>query len=318
METGTRIFFIVPPEVHLLDVSGPIHVFYEACEYGATIDLKFLSINDSIQKRSSAGLFLTNLESYAEYMLSSGDIVFIPGLDANLIHDQEFQQSNSSFFSWLQDQSKKGVTICSVCTGAYLLGFAGLLKGKACTTHWKYLDDFRKKFPEAKLYNDRLFVKDDLIYSSAGVSSGIDLALYVLEELYGPIFATKIAKEIVIYLRRAEDDPQLSVFLKYRNHIENRIHKIQDHLAQHLDKKQKIEDLADFVNMSPRNLTRLFKKTTGLTIGAYHDELRIERATQLLTDGQKVDVVSHLCGLTSNQLRSILKKHQRSLPSSLS
>ncbi|MEM6816909.1 MAG: helix-turn-helix domain-containing protein, partial [Bacteroidota bacterium] len=107
----------------------------------------------------------------------------------------------------------------------------------------------------------------------------------------------------------------LSVFLQYRNHIENRIHKVQDHLAQHLNQKQKIDSLAELVNMSSRNLTRLFKKTTGITIGKYHDKLRIEHAIQLLADGQKVESASHACGLGSNQLRELLRKYTDKLPS---
>ncbi len=318
MRSKYRVFFIIPPEVHLLDVSGPIHVFYEARDEGALVELKFLSLDATADKTSSAGLTLANLEPYADYELSDTDILFIPGLDAKLIFDTPFHQGNHAFYQWLSVQHDKGVKICSVCTGAYLLAYAGLLNDKECTTHWKYLDDFQQRFPKVKLHNDRLFVKDTNLYSSAGVSSGIDLALYLLEELHGPIFATKIAKEIVIYLRRAEDDPQLSVFLQYRNHIENRVHQVQDYLAQHLDQKQKIEDLAELVSMSPRNLTRLFKKTTGITIGAYHDKLKIERALQLLADGQKVDAVSLACGLSSNQLRHLLKKYKALLPSDLS
>ncbi|WP_425390302.1 GlxA family transcriptional regulator [Ekhidna sp.] len=317
-DQGYRVFFIVPPEVHLLDVSGPIHVFYEATEYGADIESVFISINNDHSIKSSAGIGLNNLKPYSNHQLNQNDFIFIPGLDARLIFDEEFQKSMNPFFEWLQIQRNNGAKICSVCTGAYLLAFAGVMDDMECTTHWKYTDDFRKRFPKSKLHKDRLFVKDGSIYSSAGISSGIDLALYIIEELYGPFFATKIAKEIVVFLRRTEDDPQLSVFLQYRNHIENRIHKVQDHLAQHLSDKQKIDDLAVLVHMSPRNLTRLFKKTTGITIGEYHDKLRIERAMQLLANGQKVDAVSNLCGLSSNQLRSLLKKHSDILPSTLS
>ena len=318
MEEKVRIFFVTPPEVHLLDVSGPIHVFYEALEYGAKIELRFLALENRSEIGSSAGLFLSKLEPYSGHHLKDGDILFIPGLDSKLIFDDDFKDSNEPFFKWIKEQYERGTKICSVCTGAYLLGFSGLLSEKECTTHWKYIEDFKKRFPKANLHDDRLFVKDGNIYSSAGVSSGIDLALYLLEELYDPIFATKIAKEIVIYLRRTEEDPQLSVFLQYRNHIENRIHIIQDHLAQKLDQKQKIDDLAELVNMSPRNLTRLFKKTTGITIGEYHDKLRIERSIQLLADGQKVEAVSQMCGLSSNQLRTLLKRHTDLLPSDLS
>ena len=318
-EQTHKILFAIPPEVHLLDISGPAHVFYEAIQYGANFELHFVTLRSEHEEQSSAGLFFSQLESFTKFKLTAHDIVFIPGLDARLIFDEQFIHSIAPFLDWVKRQKSIGTRVCSVCTGAYLLAFAGILDGKECTTHWKYLDDFRKRFPEITLHNDRLFVNIDNIYTSAGVSSGIDLALYILEEVIDPLFATKIAKEIVVYLRRAQDDPQLSVFLQYRNHIENRIHQTQDYLAQHLAQKMKIEELAKQVNMSPRNLTRLFKKTTGITVGQYIDQLRVERAIQLLTEGQKVDSVSISCGLkSSNQLRTLLKKYRSILPKEMS
>mgnify|MGYP001326466729 CR=1 FL=1 len=157
-----------------------------------------------------------------------------------------------SFFEWLKKQGEARAKICSVCTGAYLMGIAGLLDNKECTTHWKYLDDFKQRFPDTEVLTDRLIVKDDNIYSSAGVSSGIDLSLFIIEELFGAVFASKIAKEVVIYARRTSKDPQLSIYLRYRNHLENRIHEVQDILSQNLDKKIKIEELAEMVHMSRR------------------------------------------------------------------
>jgi transcriptional regulator GlxA family with amidase domain len=307
----------VPPEVHLLDMSGPAHIFYEASHYGAPIESHFISLRGK-EELSSAGIHLSQLERYDSYQLGSSDWIFIPGLESHLLKDQIFEDSNKPFFKWLNTQYENGAKVCSVCTGAYLLAQAGLLNGKNCTTHWKYLEDFRSRFPDVGLISDRLFVEDERLYTSAGVSSGIDLALYLLEEEFGPVFATKIAKEVVVYLRRTEDDPQLSVFLQYRNHLDQRVHLVQDNLAQHLDKKLPTEKLAEDVNMSPRNLTRLFKKTTGITIGDYHDKLRVERAVQLLSEGNKVDSVSLSCGLqSSNQLRSLLRKYGSALPHEL-
>ncbi len=317
MSENHRAFFLVPPEVHLLDMSGPAHIFYEAKSYGAPIDLFFLTLNKT-EALSSAGLHLSQLEKYDSHVLGPNDWFFIPGVEAYLLHDPSFEASNVLFSEWLHLQYENGAKICSVCTGAYLLANSGLLEGRNCTTHWKYLEDFRTRFPKVGLITDRLFVEDQRIYTSAGVSSGIDLALYLLEEEFGPIFATKVAKEVVVYLRRTEDDPQLSVFLQYRNHLDQRVHLVQDNLAQHLEKKLTIEELAEEVNMSPRNLTRLFKKTTGITIGDYLDKLRVERAVQLLSEGNKVDSVSLSCGLqSSNQLRSLLKKYSHALPHEL-
>ncbi|TAI46816.1 GlxA family transcriptional regulator [Flagellimonas allohymeniacidonis] len=314
-----RAFFLIPPEVQLLDITGPAHLFYEAKEYGAEIQAHYLSMEASGQEISSAGLALGNLKSFSEFSLTQNDLLFIPGLESHLFFSDDFPKKNQPFLEWLPTQYKQGAKICSVCTGAYILAFAGLLDEKECTTHWKYFNDFSERFPKVKLLQDRLLVKDGNLYSSAGVSSGIDLALFLLEELFGSVFASKIAKEVVIFLRRSPGDPQLSVFLQYRNHIDTRIHQVQDAMAQNLSEKTSIEDLAEKVYMSPRNLTRLFKKTTGITIGHYLDKLRVEMAIKLLSKGEKVSSVSNSCGLKStNQLRSLLKKYTASLPSEFS
>lgn len=311
-----RAFFLVPPKVQLLDMSGPAHIFYEANDYGIHIKAHYLSLTTTPMEVSGAGVSLGNLEPFNTYDLGPNDLLFIPGLESHLFADTNFKQSCQPFFLWLRKQHDQGAKICSVCTGAYLVGPAGLFNGKQCTTHWRYLEDFQLKFPKAKVLSDRLIVKDGNLYSSAGVSSGIDLAMFVMEELFGPVLVTKIAKEVVIYLRRTENDPQLSVFLQYRNHIDTRIHQIQDMLAQNLSTKITIEELAENVHMSPRNLTRLFKKTTHITIGEYIERLRVERAIQMLNSGSKVSATAQACGLQSpNQLRSLLKKHTTSLPS---
>lgn len=300
--------FILPPQVHLLDITGPAHIFYEAADYGAAVKLNFCTIFPHETKSvSSSALAFHQLTPYNELVLTPGDFVFIPGLDKSLMLDDDFIHSCSNFLAWLKQQHQNGVLICSVCTGAFLLAAAGLLDGVGCTTHWKYADRFRLKYPEAKLQSNRLFVHEDLIYTSAGVSSGIDLALYLVQQLWGAHFAAQIAKEVVIYFRRGPDDPQLSIFTKYRNHLDHRIHLVQDRLAQYLDHKINQDELAGLVSMSPRNLTRLFKHTTGITIGAYVTQLRKERAAQLIGEGHTVQSAALSCGLKSaNQLRHLL------------
>ena len=313
-----RAVFLVPPSVHLLDLTGPAHIFYEAKSYGAPIETYYISLSNAAEENSSAGISLGKLQPFSDFLLGPTDWLIIPGLESQLLQNETFLSEHTRFYEWLLTQHQRKAMICSVCTGAYILAQSGLLDGKNCTTHWKYLNDFKMRFPEAKLRSDRLFVKDQNIYSTAGVSSGIDLSLFLLEERFGSVFATKIAREVLIYLRRTTADPQLSVFLQYRNHIENQVHQVQDLLAQNLDKKFTAENLAEKVHMSPRNLTRLFKKTTGITIGNYIEKLRVERAVHLLSEGEKVEGVALVCGLKStNQLRSLLSKYKVPLPSIL-
>ncbi len=306
-----KAVFILPPGVLLLDITGPAHIFYEAECYGAKVNLFFCSLYPNERdSKSSCDLSFAKLTPFDQLSLTEGDLVFIPGLDARLLLTDEFMRSCSYFQEWLQTQFEKKVTICSVCTGTFLLAEAGLLDKRNCTTHWKYMERFANRYPKAKLLTNRLFVEDDGIYTSAGVSSGIDLALHMIEKIWGGHFAAQIAKEVVVYFRRSIDDPQLSIFTQYRNHMEHRIHKVQERLSQTLYCKISIEELAAGVNMSPRNLTRLFKKTTQLSIGNYIDLLRAGLAQQLMKEGQTLQFATTQCGLKStNQLRHIIRKY---------
>jgi transcriptional regulator GlxA family with amidase domain len=312
MKSERQAVFILPPRVHLLDITGPAHIFYESACYGAPVRSLFSSMFlDQREVVSSSTLAFGQLTPYDKLELNEGDLVFIPGLEGSLLLSDDFLVSAQPFLAWLREQHDKGVLVCSVCTGAFLLAESGLLNGLSCTTHWKYTERFNQRYPKIRLLSNRLFVREKGIFTSAGVASGIDLALHVVQQLWGPHFAAQIAKEVVVYFRRGADDPQFSVFIQYRNHMDHRIHEIQDRLAESLHEKLTVEDLADTVSMSPRNLTRLFKKTTQITIGDYLEKLRVERAEQLISEGQTMQSAALHCGLKStNQLRSLLRRHR--------
>jgi transcriptional regulator GlxA family with amidase domain len=198
----TTAVFLVPPQVHLLDLSGPVQTFYEAIEYGAVIDLKYISLQDK-EVSASSGIGFSQLLHFSKIELERGDILFIPGMDYTLLTNRSFISGIRDFVEWMKLQHKKGVVLCSVCTGALLLAESGLLNGREATTHWKYLDDFQQRYPQVKVVSNRLFVDHDSIYTSAGVASGTDLALYILEKRYGSLFASTVARELVVYFRRA-------------------------------------------------------------------------------------------------------------------
>lgn len=306
-----KAVFVIPPLAHLLDVTGPAHIFYEAACYGADVELLFSSVfsNDSMAV-SSSKLAFHQLTSFDQLALQQHDLVFVPGLDASLLLSDAFYQQAAPFLQWLRAQQQAGVVICSVCTGAFLLAEAGLLDQRSCTTHWKFAGRFCSRYPAALYQDNRLFVEDNGVYTSAGVTSGIDLALHVIEQLWGSYLAAQVAKEVVVYFRRTTDDPQLNIYTEYRNHLEQRIHQVQDVLSQQLDMALSVEELAEKVNMSSRNLTRLFKQTTHITIGEYQDKLRVARAAQLLKEGATLQAAAVQCGFKSvNSLRSLLARH---------
>jgi transcriptional regulator GlxA family with amidase domain len=306
-----QIVFVIPPKVHLLDIAGSAHIFYEALSYGAPVKLYFSNIHlEESTIESSSLLAFSRLTDYNLLQLNKGDIIFIPGLESSLLLDHHFLSiSSKPFQHWIIEQFNKGITICSVCTGTFLLAETGLLDHQPCTTHWRYMERFAQRYPRAQVLQNRLFVQAGSLYTSAGVASGIDLALYLIEQLFGTGFTLNVAKEVVVFLRRTASDPQLSVFMQYRNHMDNRVHQVQDILSQSLEKKINIEQLAQQVHMSGRNLTRLFKKTTNISIGQYIDQLRAERAQHLLREGHTMQSVAGLCGLKSTtQLRQVIKK----------
>lgn len=316
-QPAVRAVFVVPPGVHLMDISGPAHIIYEAAASGAPITLRFVSVHPEItEAQSTSGLAFARLENYRSITLGPGDTLFIPGLVSGCLTDGVFFKSIHPFLIWLEQQHQQGARLCSICTGAFFLAEAGLLNDLPCTTHWKFADLLESQYPRLEVLRNRLFVQHHRISTSAGIASGIDLALYLLEQDYGTAFASAIAREVVVYMRRGQGDPQLSIFLQYRNHLEDRVHAVQEWLVNNFHRKHTVHDLAAVANTSPRNLTRLFKETTGITIGQYTEKLRVERAVQLLREQVKISTIASTCGLQSaNHLRDLLKKHTGVLPS---
>ncbi|QMW06139.1 GlxA family transcriptional regulator [Spirosoma foliorum] len=306
MARSAQVIFVVPPRVHVLDLTGPIQVFYEAAEYGAPYQLIYCSFQSSVT--SSAGLNFGAVLPYNEVQTQPGDYIFLPGMEMEYIRSALNEET--IFFDWLQQQQAKGVYLCSVCTGAFILAQAGLLDGRKCTTHWKRIDELQATYPKVVAQTDRLFVKDGNLYTSAGITAGIDLALAILEEQEGPLFATKIARELVVYFRRGAEHTQKSVYLDYRNHMNVAIHQMQDWLIANLEAKATLEDLAEIANMSTRNLTRIFRKETGTTIHDYTTQLRLELARTLQHNpGMTMEAIAAKCGFQdARQLRRIWQK----------
>src|SRR3954471_13554797 len=218
-------------------------------------------------------------------------------------------RAERDFFKWLRECSNKKITVCSICNGAFALGHAGLLKDTECTTHWRRVKELQLQFPGARVLSDILFIKSNNVYTSAGISAGIDLALAILEDLKGPLFTHKVARGLVVYHRRSGKHNQQSIYLDYRNHINPQVHEVQDYLIDNLSKENNIEDLAALVGMSPRNLSRVFKEKTGSTVLEYLTLLRKEYASTMLNNPEyTVEYIASQCGFkTARQLQRILK-----------
>lgn len=300
-----KIAFIIPPSVELLDLAGPVQVFAEAKFYGYDASLEFYSLERNTI--SAVGLPFGKIGHYRKGSLNEGDFIFIPGIRFENLGSTI--KNEKAFLEWLARQSRKGINICSVCNAAFVLGKAGLLDGRECTTHWRSITLLKKLFPKAKVLNDALFVKSEHIYSSAGISAGIDLALSILEELTTPLFVNKVARGLVVYHRRSSRHTQNSIYLDYRNHINPKIHHVQDFIIENIETKISLEKLASYVSTSSRNLSRIFRDATGTTIMNYLTRLRLERAITLKNNPDyTISYIASKCGFKSaRQLQRILR-----------
>jgi len=305
-----KFAFIIPPTVEILDLAGPVQVFTEAKFYGYDLALEYYSYKSEII--STSGLLFNNIKDYRSADLGEGDYVFMPGMDNKYVSSMDFK-TEREFFNWLKKCSDKGILVCSICNGAFALGHAGLLKDTECTTHWRRIEEMQNEFPQAKVISDILFKKSNNVYTSAGISAGIDLALAILEELKGPLFTHKVARGLVVYHRRSQDHTQQSIYLDYRNHISPSIHKVQDYLIEHLADENSVGDLASLVAMSPRNLSRVFKEKTGTTVHEYLTLLRLEYAKTMLNNPEyTIEYIASKCGFkTARQLQRILKDNKK-------
>jgi transcriptional regulator GlxA family with amidase domain len=282
-----RVVFILYPSFGILDLAGPLQAFDEARNFGLAIEILLCGIHDSA--KSEQGLVAAGLAPPPRFEAS--DWVFIPG------HMVGKVPIPRELISAVKEAARAGSRVISTCTGAFVLGEAGLLDGRSCTTHWKRLDELRSRFPRAKVLEDRLFIEDGNVVTCGGVVCGIDLALYLIDLEKGPVFASRVARELIVFLRRDRNHSQASVYLDYRSHDNPSVHAVQDWLVENQAKPAGIEDLARIGGMSVRNFSRAFREATGTTPGEYRTLLRLERAMILLNNpNMTVEAVAAECG----------------------
>jgi transcriptional regulator GlxA family with amidase domain len=277
----TTFAFLVLPEVHLMDLAGPDQTIHEAIEYGADFTMEYCGLQEGF--KSSAGLGLAKQPPYSKLKLNRGDFLFIPGSNLSYVLSKEFKE-NKKLHHWIKDCHARGVNLVSICAGVFVLAQCDLLNGIECTTHFKRTKQLQELFPKAIVRENILYSAQGTIYTSAGIASGIDLTLHIVEQLCGSYFAHKVARELVIYNRRNGEEEQQSAFMAYRNHIHSGVHNAQDYVVEHLHKKLSVDLLAEEAYMSPRNFTRIFKRETGITVHAYIQSIRKERIKQLMAN----------------------------------
>lgn len=294
------MIFIVLPEVEILDFAGPLQALSEANRGRERYRIRICATRERV--RSHQGVTLANLDPLPADPASEGALVVVPGMPYHAT-----EKIDRAVTRWLRASAENGAQVTSVCTGAFALGEAGLLDGRRCTTHWSRTSELARRYPQARVLTDRLYVGDENVMTSAGIASGIDMMLSIIEQSDGPLVAAEVAREMVVYLRRDGAQEQSSVYLDYRTHLDPGVHRAQDWIVQHPDERATIEQLAEIAGMSVRSLTRTFRRATGITIHEFATRVRLERARTLVHDpGLTMEAVAQRSGFaTARQLRRL-------------
>ena len=265
------IGILVFPDFQLLDAAGPISVFEIAARFaGTTSSIRILAVTPGAV-RSSSGV-----EIFANPIRHSRAISTLIVVGTEKIPASAICKTTLSF---VQTMAKRGVRVASVCSGAYILAEAGLLDGRRATTHWWNTQDFVSSYPKVKLEADQIYVRDGNIWSSAGITAGIDLALAMVAEDFGEEVAKSTARQLVVYHRRSGGQSQFSSLLELKAPT-GRFGALLSWAREHLDAPLTVEDLAEQVGMSSRHFARAFIAETGTTPSKAIERLRIEVARQ--------------------------------------
>jgi transcriptional regulator GlxA family with amidase domain len=307
------IYFVVTPQFLLLDFAGPAEAFAFAARLGARFRAHYVGFRPSLG--GALGVSLGPLEPLPE-VLPERAVVFLSGVLSPL---QSYRCPEArATVAWLRRALTSPThRLAAVCSGALLAAQARLLDGKRCTTHHTLLDALRSLAPTARVVDDCVFVVDGRIMTSAGVSAGVDLALHVIEDMFGPSVAQGVARELVVWLRRTGTEPQMSPWLEFRNHVHPVVHRVEDVISRAPAREYSLEELAALAHTSVRNLTRLFREHTGITVARYQQRLRVALARQLLADPRNsMERVAELAGFQSaRSLRRVFGKLEGEAPS---
>ncbi|HJZ20458.1 MAG TPA: GlxA family transcriptional regulator [Bradyrhizobium sp.] len=259
------------PDFQLLDAAGPISVFEIAARLaGLSPSIKALAVTPGpVRSTSGVEMLARGFRPYGA--ISTLIIAGGEGVDAAARCERTL--------AFVRAIAKRGTRVASVCSGAFMLAEAGLLDGRRATTHWRRTRQFLKTYPRVKLEPDRIFVRDGNIWSSAGITAGIDLALAMVAEDFGEDVAQKTARQLVLYHRRSGGQSQFSSLLELKA-PSGRFGPLLSWAREHLDAPLTVEDLAEQAGMSSRHFARAFIAETGTTPSKAVERLRIEVARQ--------------------------------------
>jgi transcriptional regulator GlxA family with amidase domain len=279
MEARVRIAILIPPNAHPLEAAGLSEVFDEANRSVSgppAYQLLHVAL-EATPVRSSSGLILVPDHSIAEA---------VPPIDTLVIAAAYGIPAPAPplLLGWVQEVAAQARRFGAVCTGAFLLGEAGLLEGRQVTTHWQYASELARRFPNAMVDPDRIYIRDGALFTSAGVSAALDLALSLVEEDLGRDLALAVARQLVMFLKRPGGQSQYSVHLATQTAERGPVQRVQQWVHDNPQEEHSLATLAQQAGTSERNLSRIFRQATGMAVREFVEAVRLDVARRLLEE----------------------------------
>ncbi len=308
-----RVVFVLFEDCLLLDFAGPLQAFELACETSeaelAPYVWQICSVKGGPVKTSSGlEVMTTPLSDCARKKIDTLIVGGGPGVHR--------AAAEAALIDWFRTAAPKVRRVCSVCTGTFVLAAAGLLDGRSAVTHWSSCDLLRARYPDVSVLVDPVFVHDRGIWTSAGVTAGIDLALTLLEDDLGHGEAMRVARRMVVFLKRPGGQAQFSVPLSLQSSEARAFENIATWMQDNLGRDLRVESLAERAGMSPRTFARVFRQKTGRTPGKAVEELRVEAARRALEEStSSIKEIAARAGFQSEEhLRRAFRRRLNVLP----
>ena len=285
-----RVVIVGPPPVQVLDVTGPIEVFSSAEGYEVIIGTPGSERTLQTHRRFALtdAVPITEINGPIDTLIIAGG----PGAETGIY--------DPFFVAWIGEAAERSRRVASICTGAFLLGAAGLINGKQVVTHWRFSDRLAEEFPQAIVRPEPIFMKDEIVYTSAGITAGIDLALALVEEDHGHEVALNIARFLVMFLVRPGGQAQFSHMLSHQALTSKPLRELQVWMLENLREDLTVEKLADRLGMSPRHFTRVCLHEIKMNTGQFVDRMRVEAAQQMVdSSNMGLKEIAEICGFRS-------------------
>jgi transcriptional regulator GlxA family with amidase domain len=295
-----RVVFAAVPPVQILDLTGPFEVFARCGGYR----VELVTSSDDAVVSSSSGLAVAGARHYRG-LRGAVDTLLVPGGDG-----AEDLRCDARFLAWLARMAPTVRRVGSICTGTFVLAAAGILDGRRATTHWGWCERLAREYPAVQVDRDPIFVQDGNVFTSAGITAGIDLALALVEKDQGRSRAKTIARELVMYARRQGGQSQFSEFLPSGSETRRSIESLQLWITGNLRRDLSVAALASRCAMSPRHFARVFAAETGITPARFVERMRVMAARELLEDSSLgLKRVAERCGFggVDSMRRSFLR-----------